>query len=101
MKKKKKIQYKVLPDAELTAEEDAQVLEMIEQAERDIDDMRVSFRWGLKQLDLVKDAAKVMGVPYQTFIKLAVFERAAAVLNSVKSIDKTNGSPNRRKPKRT
>ncbi len=57
-----------------------------ELAERPADGARVNFRWGQEQLALVKQAAALMGVPYQTYIKQAAFRQAAADLQAVRSI---------------
>ena len=47
--------------------------EAIAQAEHDLEAMRVDFRWGRAQVDMVKRAAKLFGVPYQTYMKDVVF----------------------------
>jgi predicted DNA binding CopG/RHH family protein len=39
---------------------------------------RVSFRWENKQVDMVKRAAELAGVPYQTYVKLVLYRQAAA-----------------------
>jgi len=57
-------------------EEDPAVAEMIDQAEREIDEARVNVRFGREQLDIVKLAAEIRGIPYQIYIKDAVYERA-------------------------
>ena len=46
---------------------------------------RVSFRWGKEQLAIVKQAAEKMGVPYQTFMKMCVYERALDLLKDVQA----------------
>lgn len=72
--------YKRLGTVELSEEEDKHVSAMIDEAEKELDETRVSFRWGKEQLEIVKRAADLMGIPYQTFLKLAVYEHALAVL---------------------
>lgn len=57
-------------------EEDSHVAEMIDAAEREIDEARVNVRFGREQLHIVKLAAKLRGVPYQIYIKSAVYESA-------------------------
>lgn len=57
-------------------EEDPHVAEMIDAAEHEIDEARVNVRFGREQLDIVKLAAKLRGVPYQIYIKNAVYESA-------------------------
>jgi len=77
---KQRRNYNRLGTVELPEEEDKRITEMIEEAEKELDETRVSFRWGKEQLELVKRAADLMGIPYQTFLKLAVYEHALAVL---------------------
>ncbi len=81
----KRRNYEDLGDIEISEEEDKRVSAMIEQADREIEETRVSFRWGKEQLATVKEAAEKMGVPYQTFIKMCVFERALDVLKDVQA----------------
>jgi hypothetical protein len=63
-------------------ERDPAVLRMLEQAERDAAregaEIRVNFRWGPDQLGLVKEAARLQGLPYQIYIKKALYDRAKA-----------------------
>lgn len=48
---------------------------MIDQADKELEEARVNFRWGKEQLDLVKTVATMMGVPYQTYIKQVVYKQ--------------------------
>jgi hypothetical protein len=57
-------------------EEDPRVADMIDQAEREIDEARVNVRFGREQLNIVKLAASLRGIPYQIYIKNAVYESA-------------------------
>lgn len=59
-------------------EVDRYVNRQIAQSERDVLDARVNFRWGHEQVATVKRAADLIGVPYQTYIKLVVFRQALA-----------------------
>ena len=45
---------------------------------------RVSFRWGKEQLAIVKEAACAIGVPYQTYLKQAVFNQALSDLQRLR-----------------
>ena len=74
----KRRQYRELPDIELDSELDKRIRAMTELAERDIRETRVNFRWGPRQLATVKHAARILGVPYQTYIKQVVFRQAIA-----------------------
>jgi predicted DNA binding CopG/RHH family protein len=68
--------YEVVGDVELSPEEDAQARHQIEQADSERSDVSVTFRWGKKQLEIVRQAAQVAGIPYQTYLKDAVMRRA-------------------------
>lgn len=46
------------------------------------EDVRVNFRWTKTQLDKVKEAAALIGVPYQTYLKLVVWRQAVADLKA-------------------
>ena len=74
-----------LGEVELDPETDSKVNRMIEQADREIEETRVSFRWGKEQLAIVRQAADNMGVPYQTFIKMCVYQRALDVLKDIQA----------------
>jgi predicted DNA binding CopG/RHH family protein len=76
----KRRNYEDLGEFELPQEESARVEAAIDQAERDVAAARVNIRWGTVQVDLVKRAAKLAGVPYQTYIKQVVFRQALADL---------------------
>lgn len=75
--------HEELPDEELPPEQDARVKAAIAQAEQDVEAMRVDFRWGRSQVEIVKRAAALMGVPYQTYIKQVVFRQALADLKAI------------------
>lgn len=81
----KRRNYEDLGTIELPEEEDKRITAMIEQADREIEETRVSFRWGKEQLAIVKQVAEIMGVPYQTFIKMCVYQRALDVLKDVQA----------------
>ena len=68
-----KHEYKIVGAGQ---EDDPRIAEAIEEAEREIDEARVNVRFGREQLDIVRRAAALRGVPYQIYIKDAVYERA-------------------------
>jgi hypothetical protein len=76
--------YEVLGDVELPAEEDAEAQRQITQAESERVDVSVTFRWGQKQLDIVRRAAQVAGIPYQTYLKDVVMRAALADLRGAR-----------------
>lgn len=86
----KRRDYEELPDEELPPEIDAKVRTMIDQAERDIEETRVNFRWGKMQVETVKRAAALAGVPYQTYIKQTVFRQAVADLRAAEGVVKAS-----------
>lgn len=63
-------------EIELGADMDAIIEQKTKEAEEYIAECRVNFRWGKKQLDLVKSVAEGMGVPYQTYMKQAIYRQA-------------------------
>jgi predicted DNA binding CopG/RHH family protein len=85
----KEIEIEDLGDFELDPEIDAKVDRMTEEADAEIEATRVNFRWGKEQLDVVKRAARSMGVPYQTLIKFVVYKQALAILKDIETVKKT------------
>ncbi len=69
---------------------DAKVTAMIEEAEADVEasraEMRVSMRWGKAQVELVKRAAALFGMPYQTYVKQAAMRQAVADLRDLGAV---------------
>jgi predicted DNA binding CopG/RHH family protein len=57
---------------------------MVAEADADLHDVRVSFRWLKPQVDVIRRAAAQYGIPYQTYIKQAAFRAALADLQAVK-----------------
>ncbi len=86
----KRRDYEEMPDEELPPEVDAKVRGMIDQAEREIEETRVNFRWGKLQVDTVKRAAALAGVPYQTYMKQVVFRQAVADLRAAEGVVKAS-----------
>lgn len=72
--------YTRLEDIELDEETAHRVEQMVEQAEQDIAELKgevqVNFRWSREQLEIVKHAAGLHGVPYQTYLKQATIRQA-------------------------
>ena len=79
-----------LGEVELDGETAARANAMIEQADRDIEaqtgDVRVNFRWNREQVQLVKRAAAVHGVPYQTYLKQVVVRQALTDLRDATAV---------------
>lgn len=87
--KKEKYEIEDLGTVELDEETEAKVNRMIAQADEEDALARVNFRWSKEALEVVKQAAKIMGIPYQTFIKQTVFEHALSIIKDVESSKKS------------
>ena len=61
--------------------------QQIEDADRELREVRVTFRWQAPQVAVVKRAAARFGVPYQTYLKQVVFRQALADLNASRIMD--------------
>ncbi len=61
------------------------------------DQTRVNFRWGRRQVDVVKRAAGLAGVPYQSWIKLVAFRQAVADLKAAAEAGADPAGARRRK----
>src|SRR2546428_13022943 len=66
-------EYKIVGGGQ---EDDPDIAEKMEEAEEEIGEARVNGRFGREQLDMVRRAAALRGIPYQIYIKDAVYERA-------------------------
>lgn len=78
MKRTKRGNYEIEDesDFELTPEQAADFERRIEEADKELDECRVNFRWQKDCLELVKQAAAMIGVPYQTYIKQVLYKQA-------------------------
>ncbi len=78
MKRTKRGNYEIEDesDFELTPEQAADFEKRIEEADKELDECRVNFRWQKDCLELVKQAASMIGVPYQTYIKQVLYKQA-------------------------
>jgi hypothetical protein len=80
-----------LGSIDLSREEATQFENQIEIAEADLAQSRVNFRWGPKQLNLVKTAATLMGIPYQTYMKQVLYRQALADFKEHMSVLSASG----------
>lgn len=71
---------------EMSPEMDTQVTAMIEQADRDVEEMRVNMRWGKTQVAVIRRAAALYGMPYQTYVKQAALRQAIADLQAAEAV---------------
>lgn len=60
-------------------------VQKIKEADEEIEQMRMQIRWGKSQVNLIKKAATLMGIPYQTYVKQALFHQA---LEDIKNSEK-------------
>jgi hypothetical protein len=72
---------------------------MIAEADQELSETRVNFRWGKEQLDLVKRAADQMGVPYQTYIKQVVYRQCLLDLKTTAEVHEASKKWEHRKKK--
>jgi predicted DNA binding CopG/RHH family protein len=83
----KPIEMKVVANR---VEEDAEMSEMVtrleEEADRDIAAGTVTLRWGKEQIAVVKRAAAIMGIPYQTYLKQVVFKQALSDIGQADAV---------------
>jgi predicted DNA binding CopG/RHH family protein len=82
----KRRNYEELDDIELTNAQTELINNFIDQSEKDIEEARVNFRWGTEQVELVKKVAKLMGVPYQTYIKQVVYRQCLQDLKDADAV---------------
>jgi predicted DNA binding CopG/RHH family protein len=68
----------------LTSEESKLFDKKIAEADAEIEAARVNFRWDKQHVDIIKAAAGTIGVPYQIYIKMVIFEHAVKVLRDCK-----------------
>jgi predicted DNA binding CopG/RHH family protein len=72
------------------AEEDAEVSKLVSrleaEADRELAAGSVTFRWGKGQIAVVKRAAAILGVPYQTYLKQVVFRQALADIEHAEAV---------------
>jgi predicted DNA binding CopG/RHH family protein len=82
----KRRNYEDLGEIALPEEVAAKVDAAVDRAERDLAEARVNFRWGSAQVDVVKRAADLAGVPYQTYIKQVVWRQAIEDIRSAAAV---------------
>ena len=78
--------YEILGEFEFEGEQADKIKKMIDTAEDDIEEARIFFRWNKKQLNLVKEAAELIGIPYQTYIKTVLFKQSLDDIKKAKEV---------------
>jgi predicted DNA binding CopG/RHH family protein len=94
------------PDMKVVAErveEDADVSELVSrleaEADRELAPGSITLRWGRGQIAVVKRAAAILGVPYQTYLKQVVYRQALADIEQARkalAIEPRSGASVRR-----
>ncbi len=84
--------YEDLADIELPADVASRAETAIALAESQLEKARVNFRWGALQVGLVKRAALLVGLPYQTYIKQVVWRQAVEDLKDAAVVGLGDGS---------
>lgn len=79
----KRRSYEELGEYEMPEEMAVKTEAMIAQADEEDEIARANFRWSKEAHEIVKRAAKLVGIPYQTFIKQSVFEHALSIVKDV------------------
>jgi predicted DNA binding CopG/RHH family protein len=81
---------KVIADNIEEDEETTELVTRLEQAaDQEIAAGTVSLRWGKEQIAVVKRAAAILGVPYQTYLKQVVFRQALTDIEQALSVQAT------------
>ncbi len=84
---RKPVEMKVVAER---VEEDAAVSELVSRLEADADHelaaRSVTLRWGRGQIAVVKRAAAILGVPYQTYLKQVVFRQALSDIEHAEAV---------------
>jgi len=73
-----------LDDIELSPELDQNIQRVTKAAEEELDATRVNFRWQREPLNLIKEVAGAMGIPYQTYIKQVLYRQALDDYSKIK-----------------
>jgi predicted DNA binding CopG/RHH family protein len=89
-------------DGDMGDEEAARFAALEEQAERDatreIQELRVNLRWSRDHVELIRRAAAVYGITYQTYLKQAAVRQALADLKAAQEAYPRLVSPAQNEP---
>lgn len=84
--KKKTFKIVDLGVTELPEELHLLAVQKIKEADEEIEQMRMQIRWGIKQVNIIKRAAALMGIPYQTYVKQALFHQAVEDIKNAENL---------------
>lgn len=79
-------QIEVGEDIDLPDDLDALVERQIAIAEEEIKQSRMQIRWGQSQVEVIKQAAKLMDIPYQTYAKQVLFRQALEDIERIQKL---------------
>lgn len=86
-KQRKSLEMKVVDER---VREEAGVSELVSrleaEADRELAPGSITLRWGKGQIAVVKRAAAILGIPYQTYLKQVVFRQALADIEQAESV---------------
>jgi len=86
---------------EVPKDVDRKVRRLMKLAEQDCEPVRVNFRWQVGPLELVKDVAAAMGVPYQTYMKQVLYQQALTDFERIgKKLEDLEAPPSKPKKKK-
>lgn len=74
-------------DIDLPEELDALISKKTEQAEQELEQTRMQIRWGTSQVEIIKRAAKLIGIPYQTYAKQILFRQAMEDIERIQNLE--------------
>lgn len=84
------LQIENLGTAELSPELDMIIDQKIQEAEEDIEkekkEARLQIRWRQGQMNLVKEAANLVGIPFETYAKHVLYRQAIKDIEKSKSV---------------
>jgi predicted DNA binding CopG/RHH family protein len=73
-------------EGEVTGSEEAELASLEQSADaRFTDEERVNMRWSRHALDVVREAARLHGVPYQTYVKQVSYRQALTDLKDAQA----------------
>ncbi|MBI2811365.1 MAG: hypothetical protein HYX67_11115 [Candidatus Melainabacteria bacterium] len=86
-RKSKRGNYEIedLGDLALPSDVETKVLQLTEAADLELDATRVNFRWQREPLNLIREVAAAMGIPYQTYMKQVLYRQALEDISKIQN----------------
>lgn len=76
--------YQVLGDAHLSADEEAIIEQQLERLESEPLPVSTALRWSSSQMEIIRRASRLAGVPYQSYLKQAAIRTALQDLKTAR-----------------